>query len=452
MKWFKFKWLTSEEREILRRAKESVVYSPSLTAQTTAPFQYVSDKPYQKMYYSNQNLTVVMKDGVVYSKSHVATDEFQRMRDASTEKEIEIFFTDNLHLHAAPVQIGSVVESADERDLVGRNLGILKKNPAFVVQGDQAFLKGVNLPMPAPVIASFIELLEKKEAKDLQGLQSDDCEIQSQLEALQMFWLKLALNPLPQSREDLLVFVRHNDVRITRNGNLILYRRIITVAGADTELVKSVTQEYYRIKKDGLDPREFALVKHADGYMACHLESPDLPDPKFLVGNLQVMYLELPNMDTNTFTAAHDKNMKIQIGGIYKIPENKINLNNGLCAAGGLHAAAVDYNYSGFGDMPVVVLVNPSKAITVPRNEVGKLRTTEMFIACVNDKPQGTHFDDSALAAFDSEYHDLSLEELEEAARTKSFEGLSVVDNVPAISLIDLNKIKEMLKNRVKTV
>lgn len=109
----------------------------------------------------------------------------------------------------------------------------------------------------------------------------------------------------------------------------------------------------------------------------------------------------------------------------------------------------MDYNYSSFGDVPVVVLVNPSKAITVPVGEIGKLRTIEMFVACVNDKPQGVHFDEDSLLAFDEEYNNLTIKELEDAIRDKSFKSASILDEVSPITFTDLKSIKNMLSNRV---
>jgi hypothetical protein len=313
-------------------------------------------------------------------------------------------------------------------------------------------LKGVNLAIPSSVLASFIEILEKWENAELVDDYTLLNECIGNYKALKMFWLKLAVNTLPQSREDLITFIRKNDVKITKNGNLILYRRIVSKNGADVAMCTYVSQEYYRIKKSGLDPRSYAIGKDGNDYYTVDLQANSYINPDTLLGNLQVLYLELPNMKSNTYTAYHDKSVTIKIGGIYRIPDSKINLDNTICAAGGLHAAAVDYNYSGFGDVPVVVLVNPSKAITVPLGETGKLRTVEMFIACVNDKPQGVHFDESALTAFDSEYHDLTIEELEDAARTKCLDNLCVRDTVPAVSLSDLGEITKMLKDRVKAI
>lgn len=456
MQWFKMLWLNSDEREILRAAKEKK--DAPVTPTIVAPVEVDNGRPYKNIFYSNRNLTVVFKDGNVFTRANATPELFNSVQNASSAKQVEDLMIDTTK-YQEPVIQDTKIETAQERQLVSDNLDVFKGKADFEIKGRDVFLKGVNLAMPAPVIASFIEILERIEgiplfhqnAPEAMGATNKLVDYQSQLEALKMFWLKLALNTLPQSREDLLVFCRKNNVRITRNGNLILYRRIVSKTGADTKFVTFVTQQYYRLKKEFQDTRNFGVARWGDDYGLVDLRDYVGTGPEPFV-NLQVAYLELPTFDTNTFTSAHDNKVDIRIGGIYKIPDSKINLNNSICATGGLHAAAVDYDYSGFGDLAVVVLVNPSKAITVPMGETGKLRTTEMFIACVNDKPIGQHFDESALSAFDSEYHDLTLGELEEAAKSKSFEKLSVQDTVPAVSLVDLNTIKDMLKNRVKTV
>ena len=447
MNWFKTLWLSSEERMILKKAKNNELIEKSVVEQKE--YERITGKPYQKIIYSNGNLTVIFHDGTTISKSNADNNLLGRVKNAYSQNDIEIMLMDK-----GPENTKDKGEIEQERKLVANNLEIFDGNSDFIVSGSQVYMRGVNLAMPPVVTASFIEILEKIRYYDV--LPTDKREMDSlteQLQALRMFWLKLALNTLPQSREDLLTFVRKNDVRITKNGNLILYRRIVSKENTDKELVTYVTQEYYRIKKGGNDPRYFAIYKKDGKYGTIDLNTYDpINKPTDIVPfcTLQQMYLDLPTLDNNDFTAWHGRQTVIKLGGIYRIPETDINLDNGLCAAGGLHAAAVNYDYSGFGDVPVVVLVNPSKAITVPVGETGKLRTTEMFVACINDKPHGIHFDESAISAFDSEYHDFTLEELEEAAKNKSFENLSVKDNVPAVSLVDLNKIRELLKNRVQ--
>lgn len=200
-------------------------------------------------------------------------------------------------------------------------------------------------------------------------------------------------------------------------------------------------------------PSNYIVFELADGTFASTSSTMVPKGATKVKGVLKDLYLDLPNMEANNYTAYHKGTSgvdpEIKIGGIYKIDETGINLDNGLCAAGGLHAAAVNYNYNGFGDTPVVVLVNPSKAITVPLGETGKLRTTEMFVACINDKPHGVHYDSDGLSAFDEEYNNLTIQELEEAIKDKSFKVASVENNISPIAFTDLTAIRDMLSHRV---
>lgn len=473
--WFKFGWFTSKDRETLNKSKESIERVEKKVEDLVAaaakkeeapiapaqPLPKGDESPYKNLIYSNGNLTVVFRDGVVLDKMAVDREFFEKIKNAEDKETIVNLMVDTLPPPPPPSDGVHICETPEERAIVNDNLEILRDHPDFVVEGSDVNFKGVSLKIPAPVLASFIEILEKleiveekmrvgKESYDLLAI--DQEKLIEQYHALKMFWLKLALNPLPQSREDLLVFCKNNDVRISLNGNLILYRRIVSLAGADKKYIAFVTQTYYSMKKKGEDPRNFAIGQKKGGaYYFVDLRENQFTAEE-LIGNLQHMYVELPDFENNLFTAAHDRSMKIKIGGIYSIPNEKINLDNGLCAAGGLHAAAVNYNYSGFGDTPVVVLVNPSKAITVPRNETGKLRTTEMFIACVNDKDLGIHFDDEGLTSFDEEYHDLTLAQLEVAARGNNMQELGVKEHMPAISLVDLKTIQKMLRTRIKEI
>lgn len=438
--WFKTLWLTSKEREALKRAELGNLNDESPSPKFEPDIQ---SRPYTKLIYSNGNITVIFEDGDVISKSDANLTLYEAVKRADSRSEIENMMIIRENLSSSR---SKELETTEERIVVSSNLGILSNHPDFTLHGDIVYMKGVNLAMPAVVVASFIEILEKLRAGVYNSTELKDSYI-----ALKMFWLKLALNPLPQSRGDLLVFVKKNNVRITRNGNLVLYRRIVSKEGTDKKFVAFISQNYYLIKRNGQDPRNFGVARDGEEYVLVDLvnysPSDDLYEEPFC--NLQQAYLDLPTYESNDFTSWYGKEANIRLGAVYKISDDEINLNNSICAAGGLHAASVDYDYSGFGDTPVVVLVNPSKAITVPLGETGKMRTTEMFVACVNDKPHGTHFDENGLVAFDNEYHDHTLEELEIVAKNKNFSTISVQEEVPPVSLVDINKIMEMLEERV---
>jgi hypothetical protein len=117
-----------------------------------------------------------------------------------------------------------------------------------------------------------------------------------------------------------------------------------------------------------------------------------------------------------------------------------------------LHAACVTYDYSGYGETPVVVLVNPAKTITVPRGETGKMRTVEMKIALINPNPHGVHIDEALIEEADAEYNQVTIEQLQQVLETKTWEALEIEGEVPNISLKDVARIKEMLQQRITEI
>lgn len=455
LNWFKMLWLNSDERKALKEASniKDVPYETKPEVKKEYVVEEVTKFPYKNILYSRKNITVIFWSGAVISKMGVERDIFQRVKDAKTEGEIEDILIDKVVI---PETDGHYAETVEEKQQIKDNLHVFRNNPDFEIVGDEVFLKPAKLALPAVVAATFIEILEKR--KNVSNTFEQAAELINSYKTLKMFWLKLALNTLPQSREDTLVFVKKNDVRLTKNGNLVLYRRIVTQGTENKALVKFISQEYFKVKKWKKSPKNFQVVEeYNEGNYGAYKVTTELK--KFpsancndkSVGILADLYANLENMVENTYTSYHNKgDHTIKIGGLYKIDDDQINLDNGVCAAGGLHAACVNYNYSSFGDTPIVVLVNPSKAITVPKDETGKLRTTEMFIACINDKPHGEHFDDDSLDVFDEEYHDLTIQELEEAVKDKSFDSLKVKKTEPAIAIDNLAAIKDALKNRVK--
>lgn len=439
MEWFKNDWFKSKKRkELEKELKDLKQENEELSTKANAIVQkYSEDRLYKNIFFSNGIVTLVMNQGTVLTKTGADASFVDRIKNAKTEDEIfNMFFV-------VPV-IDNNIDTKEDKALVSSNLDILRNHKDFKIVDNKVYFKDVSLELPSIISSGFIEILEKGASSVYNSL-----ELSDQYEALKMFWLKLALNGIEQSRLDLLNFCKNNSVRITKNGNLVLYRRIVTTGSKDKSLVTFVSQKYYEIKKWKKSPKKYWVITNPDGTLKLLKYQPRKNGSFTINGNLSDLYKNLPTMKGNTYTSAHNKGkLTIKIGDIYRIDDSEINLDNGLCAAGGLHAAAVNYDYSGFGDTPVVVLVNPSKAITVPKNETGKLRTTEMFIACINDKPHGVHFDEEALTSFDEEYNNITIDELEQAIKNKSFSPASVEDKVSPITFVDLQNIKEMLNKR----
>lgn len=445
MKWFKFTWFSSKEREEILKTqedlKQEIVDIKSKIIKDKAE-DLGSDKPYKKLLFTGDTLLITLNNADTISKTPVSIDLINKIRNAKTEDEVIKL------LQYQENKVSEEEEIKEERNLIKKHSNVLLSHPDFDQIGDFIYFKNVRIPVPDVILSSFIELIEKLNALKYGDAEKQDLE--EQYEALKMFWLKLALNPLEQSRNDLLLFIKKNDVKITKSGNLILYRRIVNIAKKDNGLVKFVSTNYFKVKNVWKkSPKVFFVYSKGNKHFISRDKNKDAQFGKFQ-GSLYDLYKNPVANDQNVFTSWHNKGKHtIRVGQVYQIKDTEINLNNGLCAAGGLHAACVNYNYNGFGDTPVVVLVSPSKAITVPVNEWGKLRTTEMFIVCVNNKPHGVHYDEGNLDLFDDEYNKFTIGELEQSIANKSFEAISIKENIPEVTIKDIKTISEILKQKL---
>lgn len=441
MKLFKFDWFSSKEREKLEKEKEQLrkekenlekSLEESYLEKTRIELELIAVKnstkgdeirPYKNIYYVDKTLTVISNDGDIITQIDVEKEKYESVLNCKSFSDIKdiLFVKDKI--------------SAEKSFDLSPFHSVLETHPDFIKVGENFQLRGINLTIPDIVLSSFIESIEKN--------------LIEEYESLKRFWALLAMNGMESSRKDLLTFIKDNDVKITKNGNIILYRRIVSQSKAEKGLTKFVSLTYFNVKKKRKkSPKDFDVF-HDKSFYIRHIDSFKEPKGR-RIGNLYELYTDPSLNKENVFTSYHNKGKHtIKVGQIYKINESEINTNNGLCAAGGLHAASVSYNYSGFGDTPVVVLVNPSKTITVPVNETGKLRTTEMFIACINDKPHGVHFSENALSAFDDEYTTLTIKEIEESIKNKTFGVASIENNISPINFRDLESIKEILNKRI---
>ncbi len=392
---------------------------------------------------STRNLIVVYGEDVMQA---VIEDEsiIGKVKQATSKQEIEL-------LLAKPVKyIEPVVEEEEdsteeeEKAVVSSYLDIFKGNEDFVVVGDNVYFKGVESePIPTIIVANFIEFLNGK----------DTPELNAEYEALKRFTMWLLLNPIPAARKDALQFVRKNDIRLTANGLLICYRKIVSKGEGpkDNELGKFVSELYLKVKKQKKSPKNYDVYLNNGVFVGI----PVSKETEFtdLKGNLAELYANLSTLKENLYTDAHTHTKEIRLGAIYAEDEDKIDLNNRVECSKGLHVGGKNFGFSGCGDTGVLALVNPMKIRAVPYADAQKMRVSEMFIAGVMDK---TNYDitiaENKLLDFSEQYAGETLAELEVMLKNKKLEPLNCKTNTPAITITEVKSITDKLKERIVLV
>lgn len=442
--FFSFSWLSSEERkqkqaelelkkkelqlkeEELQKQKPEVLQEEFMEQVLSAP-----RKPFKSVRVIGKTCMVVLNDGTTLSKDD--PELLGYVRQAQSEEEIIALFCKT--------------ESAGKDDeheigLIAKNLDVLRGHADFIVEGDRVKMKGVNLWIPPIVLASFIELVEAEEMEV-----ADVTDIVKKYEALKMFWYWVALNPIESSRNSLIDFIRKNDITITTNGLLLMYRRVVKKKNKDNhELVQFISNQYAKVKRWKKSPKNYWVYQDTQKRLYCETTHTS----SLLVGNLEDLYLDLPNMQSDSYTDGHTRTKDIRVGQIYQEDEEKIDLDNDVSCGAGLHVGSKSFGFSGFGDVGVIALVNPMYVRSVPNHECSKMRVSEMFIAAVAELDEYEELvEDSTILDYSKEYCSQSLEELTEMLEKKSVEKLACQGNFPAVSLLDVQAIKDMLRERI---
>src|SRR5688572_10197882 len=366
---FSLKWFKSEkekELEALRveeqKMKNSILKEEIEATSRIGETPVKQSKPYLKVKLIKDVLTIVLLDGNIISKPNATAEDFQKARNTVFEHELFNIVSCSEGLRERKVQ---EAEASKIKALL-KGIELLEELEDFEVREGSVYLKGVNRSMPQILVERFIEIVG--------GL-----NIAEEYNALKKFWLKCCLNPNAQSAEDLYKFLAKHRFSIDKHGNFYAYRRVVSTAGPNKKLVDFVSNTYNKVKAVWKkSPRAYHVYVQGDdfkfGIIGADFEGST-------VGNLEEIYKNLPTMQEKMFTSAHTGNEDYKVGEVISMPRDSGDDNNHVSCSKGFHAASKAYDYSGFGDTPILVIINPMDVLAVPLNEDGKLRTCRWFFA-----------------------------------------------------------------------
>ena len=377
MNLFSLKWFRSnnqeklEKLELEKKEKELELLNLQLKE---------SKKLYKVLSLVNNNLTVVLQDGSIISKSNATENDVQEIKLATSESEILRIVKD------VNIQQEKVTEKLTREDveMYSEGFELFQYLDDFYTEGNTVYLSGTNRSLPDLLVKKFIEIITRVDKvfseESLQEKLNKDEEYISH----KKFFMWCCLNPNAQSAEDLYGFLEKHNMKIDRHGNFYAYRRVKTVGNDSKELVDFISNAYNKIKAVWKkSPKKFKVVTIPDS-KEFKLKEWDfnVEDTEYVcLGDLEYLYLNLPNMSENKYTDAHTGKMDYRVGQIASIPRDEGDDDNTVNCGKGLHICSSEYDYSGFGDVPVLAIVNPMDVLAAPVNEVSKLRTSRWFFA-----------------------------------------------------------------------
>lgn len=370
LKWFREILQTEKEKELQNLSIENAKLNNKILKEQLKDKAGLT-KPYKKVKLVNDVLTIVLQDGNVLSKANATQADFIKARDAQNENDLLkiVSLEDALQKSRKKEQ-----EIAKIKTVI-KGIEILKNTEDFVVKEDNTvYLKGsdgdvIERSLPQLLVEKFAAIVAEN-----QLVAGNDSEYQ----ALKKFWLKCCANPNAQSAEDLYDFLNNHQFKIDKHGNFYAYRRVVSKNGQNNTLVKFVSNTYTKVKSVWKKKPKDYFVYESDGSYSFSKDKH-----KGHIGNLEDLYLDLPNMQKEQYTDAHTRSFDYKVGEIVSMPRDKGDDNNNVSCSKGFHAASKAYDYSDFGDTPILLIINPMDVLAVPVGEVGKLRTCRWFFAAV---------------------------------------------------------------------
>ena len=386
---------------------------------------------------NTKNIDVILSNGNVLS-GVVEKEIYNKIKDCNNELLI-------INLLSPPKEAKQLEIDFEKevQETITPIVNILSTNDNFEIEGDKVYLKGIkSIAIPSSIVAYFISLLENiNNTSNINEINN----LKEEFNALLMFTLKLLLNPIEQSKQDCLEYVKKYDIKLTNTGNMIMYRRIVSVDNSNKDLIDFVSKQYLKVKSWKKSPKNYEVFDD-NGLVIIQAEKKhNYNNHK---GNLAELYNNLSQLKENRYTDDYTRSYDIRIGEVYKIREVDIDVNKHGSCGGALHIAdGKVFNYNGFGDTPVVTLTDPRHVYKMDSGSNGKIGVKQMFIMAITEQDENGNYidiDSQAVVNFDEIYHNQTIEELQNALQNKSFEPLSVgeeITNLTPKEVIDINKI-----------
>ena len=442
----------------------------------------------------NNNTITAIIDGSIYTRTFNDTEIkevkeliFKYQLDQSDENKTNIknyLALDRNALDKAK-QIDEKVKTIDKeiktqdkeiKKLVLEKQSIVNPYPDLIGnKEDSFFLIGFeNVFMPDELIKKFIKCKENGEDHN----------------SLINFWKLCLLNSDPKARQGLFKFIQKQNLIVTPKGYVVCYRRLVKLKESDNQnLISYVFNEAVRIKGQKASLSKYSIALESGSPVTLSHSTKRFEN---FTGEILGTVAELSELYKNrspqgTYTDAHTKTMKIQLGTAVKIPRSECDPSPNNSCSRGLHVGTPNFLSSGgFGSINVIVLVNPAHVVSVPYSDAHKMRVCEYF-PCYEIENLNVikELNDSAITTYEDDYCDYEIDQVERIIGTKKFdierfeEGDKIADlknskdkmskdkedylnrktellkyfsskDEIKENLTDMNKIKELLKSRTK--
>ena len=446
MSVFSLDWFRSEKKKEMNNLliEEQRLWNEKLRREVK-PIEtndITSERPFKSLKLVNTILTVTLNDGSIISKTDATPDMFKNVRNSKTEREILILMGSREGMEEKEQQ----KKETEKVITIINGMKKLYKLKDFEVKDNVVYLKGISRSVPALLIKEFAKIADR--IPSYADINKDEEYL-----SLKRFFMWCCLNPRAEVADKLYDFLQKNGMRITRQGFFVALRNVVEVKGnGDTEIVKFISNAYNKVKAVWKKkPEDFRIVDVGNEYKLEKVSNINPEGP--IVGNLDTLYVYLPNMRENRFTDSWTHTFDIRIGKVVTMPMDKCNWSTQDCAAAGLHFSGHTAPYVLCGDTSIFMLINPMKVVGIGEEKGRCYEYLPFMTTNVEEASEIMRSEDYDFLQMDEDYTIHELEGLEKKVKAGfTSETKKHQFNLPNLSSLEMSNIITSLDEMKKEI
>lgn len=308
------------------------------------------------------HITVVLSDGTMLNHNN-CTDEMYNEIVNNQENDDKV----------RELIVPEYAKKKEEVEIKTKILNDFRGSKYISVFGNSVYIKSVSeLTVPEDLAIALFKAEQERDTELVQTYLN--------------FWTLASLNPDSRARTNLFWFLKRYGMTISKSGLFVAYRNVKLKkegSGIDTSLAKFVSEQYIRVKtKLKKSPKNY-IVGYQVGLTEDNLIiAQDKAKFKKVLGQLDILYGQLSDENVAPiYTDAHSGTFTIKIGEVVSMPREKCDSRQDQTCSRGLHVAGRQWLSQGyFGQISLMVLVNPADVVAVPpEDNYGKMRVCAYY-------------------------------------------------------------------------
>jgi len=238
------------------------------------------------------------------------------------------------------------------------------------------------------------------------------------IEPLVNFWHWCLLNPNTTARDGFFEYCQEYGVTITDSGMAVLYKAVTHKEDNRAfDLAHYVATEWLQKKRNGENPDEYIVLKHAHGFSVDDFPMGEIDVDNYL-GTLGDLFVQIQSQELKgrtIYTDKHSRSMDIKLGVPVFKERDQCDPNIRNECSYGLHVGSFQYVHRfGYGEDTVFAcLVNPMNVVALPHYDNSKIRVCEYYPYAIMNRRDGTDWEELPSSFFEGEYTPYSARALQ---------------------------------------